>query len=149
MDIAMITKEHNLQKMCIICASDYHLEMILLPYITQRIDKSKFIIFTENNLEKSVNILLKRVNLNKEIKEKIKSINWKNEDKIKELEKCKENMEIIINGNYEYIKKVKNDIKKYISDNTNIIDCFHIEDSNINLNEIVSKYKCVLNTQKI
>ena len=40
----MITEEQCTEKTCLFCASDYHLEMILLPYIKERIDKNKIII---------------------------------------------------------------------------------------------------------
>ena len=47
----MITKEQNYNRNCLFCASDYHLEMILLPYIIEKKDKYKTIVFTESNLE--------------------------------------------------------------------------------------------------
>ena len=34
----MITKEDKIQKSCCFYASDYHLEMIILPYINKKID---------------------------------------------------------------------------------------------------------------
>ena len=64
----MITKEHEVKKYCCFYASDFHLEMILLPYIKKNMYKYKFMIFTEENLSDSMNILLNRTNLNKEEK---------------------------------------------------------------------------------
>ena len=55
----MITKEHETEKTCLFCVSDYHLEMILLPYI---IKKEKVIIFTEQELETTINTLLEKIN---------------------------------------------------------------------------------------
>lgn len=148
----MITEEMQNEKMCLFCASDYHLEMILLPYITERIDNSKFIIFTENNLEESIDVLLTKVNLNGEIKEKIKRLNWENNDnfKFKVLEEnIQENLKIIINGRLNYINSINNSIKNLINDNVKIIDCFHVGDSDIDIEEISNNYTFVLNTQKI
>ena len=38
----MITKEHKVKKYCLFYASDFHLEMILLPYIKKNIYKDKY-----------------------------------------------------------------------------------------------------------
>ena len=58
-----LTKE----KMCAFYASDYHFEMISLPYISRSIDENKkVIILTENNLEETVNTLISRMNLKTE-----------------------------------------------------------------------------------
>lgn len=148
----MITKEHKTEKTCLFCVSDYHLEMILLPYIKEKIDNSKFIIFTENNLEESIEILLTKINLEEKDKEKIKDINWKNTDDIK-LEQIQKNenekVNIIVNGSYNYIKLINNKIKRIVNKNTEIIDCFHIGDSNVDVSEISQEYKTILNTKKI
>ena len=42
----MITKEHKVKKYCLFYASDFHLEMILLPYIKKNIYKDKFLSVT-------------------------------------------------------------------------------------------------------
>ena len=78
----MLTEKVVTNKMCLFCASDFHLEMILLPYIKEKIDEYKFVIFTKNDLEDTVNTLLEKVNINDEYKDKIRKINWKNENKL-------------------------------------------------------------------
>lgn len=148
----MITKEHETEKNCLFCVSDYHLEMILLPYIKEKIDNSKFIIFTENNLEESLEILLTKVNLEEKDKEKIKDIDWKNTDDIKfeQIPKNEnEKINIIINGSYNYIKHINNKINRIINKNIKIINCFHIGDSNVDISEISQEYNTILNTRKI
>ena len=55
----MLTEELDSKKICLFCASDYHLEMILLPYIKDKINDSKFVIFTQNNLEETVKKVLR------------------------------------------------------------------------------------------
>lgn len=146
----MITKEHKIERTCLFCASDYHLEMILLPYIKDRLDKYNFLIFTENNLEESINFLLTKVNLDEKDKEKIKNLNWKNTDEIKfkQLEKNK-NLHIIINGCFSYIKYINNRIKEFRNKELEIVDCYHVGDSDVDILEISKKYNSVLNTQKI
>ena len=147
----MITKEHCIKKTCLFCASDYHLEMILLPYLKERIDETNIII-TEDNLEKSINVLLTRVNLDENDKEKIRRLNWKNTDgfKIEEINNMKDkNVNIIINGSYNYIELVNNKIKEFVKKDVEVVDCIHIGDSDLNMTEISKKYESILNTQKL
>ena len=148
----MITKECYIKKICLLCASDYHLEMILLPYIKERMNSSNIIIFTENNLEESINVLLTKVNLDEKDKEKIKSLNWKKTDdfKIEEINNMKDkNINIIINGSSNYIESVNKKIKEVLRRDIEIVDCIHVLDSDIEITEISKKYEKILNTQKI
>lgn len=147
----MITKESENKKMCLFCASDYHLEMILLPYIQENINTSNFVILTQADLEPSMKKLLDRVNIDKKSKEKVWSLNWK-EKNISKMENfiCSEQKtNIVINGDYEYIKNVNNYIKTYINKKSTIIDCFHVGDINVNIDELSKQYECILNTKKV
>ena len=180
----MITEEQCTEKTCLFCASDYHLEMILLPYIKNKIDKNKIIIITENSLEESINVLLNKVNLSENDKEKIRSLNWKNTEEteieglneflrnaeievlkgekgdtdLEELEDKKEetNLEndgkntiVIVNGSFDYIKNVKSKINGAIEKNIEIVECFHVGDSDVDISELSQKYENVLNTKKL
>ena len=148
----MITKEQDINKKCLFCVSDYHLEMILLPYIIEKKDKYKTIVFTESNLEDSINVLLTKVNLKVEDKKIIKSIDWNKNDslKVKQIEEIKDNkLNIIINGSYEYIKLINKKLEKIINKNIEIVDCFHIGNPDLDVLELSKKYNCILNTKKI
>lgn len=148
----MITKEQNYNKSCLFCASDYHLEMILLPYIKSKMNASKIIIFTEDNLESSINTILSKVNFDECDKEKIKKINWNSNDflKFEQVEKLVgEKLNIIINGSNNYIKKINKKIEDISIKNLEIVECFHIDDQEIDLEKISKEYKTILNTQKI
>ena len=80
----MTTNEKISKKMCCFYASDFHLEMTILPYINKKIEENKkVIVVTQNNLEETIKHLVKNVNINKDIKEKVLNINWKNEDESK------------------------------------------------------------------
>ena len=58
----ILTKE----KTCAFYASDYHFEMISLPFIEKNIEENKeIIILTENNLEDTIKTLMKNINFNK------------------------------------------------------------------------------------
>ena len=148
----MITKEQDINKKCLFCVSDYHLEMILLPYIIEKKDKYKTIVFTESNLEDSINVLLTKVNLKEEDKEIIKNIDWNKNDslKVKQIEEIKDNkLSIIINGSYEYIKLINKKLERIINKNIEIVDCFHIGNPDLDVLELSKKSNCILNTKKI
>ena len=148
----MITKEYHTAKNCVFCVSEYHLEMILLPYIKEKLESSKFIIFTQDDLQDTIDTLLKRINLKYTDKNKIKNINWKKDDKLKYKEfnqsiKTKEKIEIIVYGDQKYIKLVNKNLKKF--QNINITDCYKMADPNLNIKEIRKKYNKILNTREI
>lgn len=146
----MLTESRITNKKCLFCVSDFHLEMILLPYIKEQIDRKEFVILTQDNLEETIKILLEKVNINEKYKNKIKKLNWKNDNdknkliKIKDLKNNKKEFSVIINGDCNYIENLKNKINS----NIDIITCFHINDSNIDIPNIRKNYD-ILNTKKI
>mgnify|MGYP004583530547 FL=1 len=141
----MITKEHETKKYCLFYASDFHLEMILLPYIKKNIYKDKFLIFTQENLSESMEILLNRTNLDSDEKNMMLNLNWDGKENLEE--KDLNNYTIIINGNNEYISEINDKINKINPDKINIIDCYSINDENLEPRSIQEKYDDILNTQ--
>ena len=145
------------EKTCIFYASDYHFEMISIPYIIKNIDSNKeIIILTENNLEATVNNLVKKMNLEENKKKKILKLNWKNEDLIKFKEinkKSKEKREIIIfiKGKQNYIKNVNKNIEKWISGNNNIktVDYYEFFEVEKEMEELAKSYDKILGTTRI
>jgi uncharacterized protein involved in tolerance to divalent cations len=135
---------------CAFYASDYHMEMIMLPYINESLNKNKKVyVFTQNNLEDTINHFIKNVNINENIKEKVLNINWKNEDeyKYKILIKDENESIIFVKGNEDYIQKVNknlNQIRNYR--NIEIIDCYSLEEVGSKTEEIKHNYKNVLMT---
>ena len=142
-------------KICSFFTSDYHFEMISLPYINKKIEENKeVIILTENNLEKTINKLVSNINLNQDKKEEILKLNWNNDDlnKLKLINKNiknNKNMVIFIKGNEKYIKNINKNIEKWIKTNTitQVIDCYNLEDISEKLDEVVSNYTKVLSSQ--
>lgn len=153
--VKKIMKNRNNTKVCAFYASDYHFEMMTLPYIEKNVAQGKnVIIFTENDLSKTMNVLLSNLNLNENKKRKIAEINWKNQDnkKIKDIEELKlENKDAIvfIKGNENYIKETNEKIKPILDNGMfNIIDCYNIEELE-NVIEVEEKYNKILNTTGI
>ena len=122
----MNKNEKTKEKSCIFYVSDYHFEMISLPYISKKIEEGKkIIILTEENLEETIKVLVEKINLKEEKKKQILKINW-NKDDIKKLQKIKEEkeveMEILIKGTEEYINKMNKEIEQINNKNIKIID---------------------------
>lgn len=142
------------QKTCAFYASDYHFEMISLPYINKKIEENKeIIILTENNLEQTIKTLISKMNLKEEKKKKIFEIDWKNNDlnKFKKIKnKIEEEKEIIIfvKGKENYINNINKNIEKWTEkrNNVKIIDCYDMEEIGEKLDTIIEQYKMVLNT---
>lgn len=144
----MITKEHETKKYCLFYASDFHLEMILLPYIKNNIYKDKFMIFTEENLSESMEVLLNRTNLKQEEKKQMLNLNWNKKQENNFSRNELNNHTIIINGSKNYISKINEEINKINPQKINIIDCYSINDNTLEPERVCKKYDEVLNTKK-
>ena len=139
----MIVQNKNIEKMCSFYVSEYHLEMILVPFINKKIEeKENVIINTEYNLEDSLEVLLSKMNLKKENKEKILNLGW-NVDSDKEI---KDKSNVIIIGNKNYIDDVNGKILQNDIDNVTIVDCYNIEEMKSDISNVVNNYDCNLNT---
>lgn len=140
------------EKTCVFYASDYHFEMISLPYINKKLEENKkIIVLTENNLEETMKTLVSRMNLQDEKKKKILEIDWENNDlsKFKKIREEKENELILfIKGNENYIKNINENIEKWIEGNNNIkiIDCYNMDEVSEKIDKVMSSYKMILNT---
>ena len=148
-----ITKEKN----CAFYASDYHFEMISLPYISKSMDKNEeIIILTENDLEDTVRTLISKMNLKEEKQTQILGLDWHNNDlkKFKEIsKKTKENANIVIfiKGKENYIQNINKNIEKWTSRNKHIkiIDCYEFFEVEEKIDEIAKEYDKVLGTSRM
>ena len=147
----MITKKQRINKYCCLYVSDFHLEMILLPFIQNKLKESEILIFTQNSLLETLHILLKRMNLSNENKKRIVDIkNWNNEkiDIINNNEELNE-YTIIINGDEEYRDIINKNKENFNINVKNIVDCYDVNNTSIKSNYIQNNYKGVLNTESI
>ena len=148
-----ITKEKN----CAFYASDYHFEMISLPYISKSMDENKeIIILTENNLKDTVNTLISKMNLKEEKRTKILDLDWNNNDlkKFKEIsKKTKEDADIVIfiKGKQNYIKNINKNIEKWViaDKHVKIVDCYEFFEVEEKIDEIAKEYDKVLGTSRL
>ena len=133
--------ENKIEKLCCFYVSDFHLEMILLPYINNKLDEN-IIIKTEKELRDTVETLVSKMNLNEENKQRILSLGW-NE---KEYKKLEDKSNIIIIGNKKYINDVNVQIKEKDIKDATIIDCYNFEDTKDKIENIIGEYSRSLNT---
>lgn len=142
-----------MEKICSFFASDYHFEMISLPYINKQMKENKeVIIVTENNLENTVQKLLDNLNINNEDKQNIMNLNWKNNNfykfqEIKELNKKEEDTIVFIKGNKNYIKNINENIENLnIKNNVKLVNCFDVNEVKDEMEDILKNYSKILQT---
>lgn len=144
----MITKETKICRYCCFHASNFHLEMILLPYIKNNLHKAKIVIVTEEDLSDSIQVLIERINIEEIYKKEILNLGWNNSSINNEENNYEKNI-FIINGDMNYINKINNKINNLNLKDIHIVDCYNISKKNIDIQEIKRKYKGLLNTEKI
>lgn len=143
-----LTKERT----CAIYASDYHFEMITLPYIEENLEKNKkIIVLTENDLEDTVKVLISRLTLDDNKKKKLLEIDWNNNDlnKLQQITKEQEESDdtiILIKGKKSYIQKINEQINNLEYSNLKIIDCYDINEVSGDFQSIINSYDNLLNT---
>lgn len=136
-----------IQKLCCFYASDWHLTVMLLPYINSKIEENTSIYMKcENNIEEKMETLLDKLLIKN--KESIKNINWK--ETVEEEYDDKEKI-YIVSGTENYIETKNKLIEQYYMNKetkVKIINCYELSENN-NLNEIIEKngYTQILNTK--
>ena len=139
----MVLEEKKIKNICNFYVSEYHLEIMLLPYISNKIDnKEKISVITEKDLRETINVVIDKINLEHNKKEMIKSIGWNNQN----IENIHENSNIILIGSQEFINSVTFKIKEKNKENIRIIACYDYNEIKDNMQDIANKYDGVLNT---
>lgn len=150
-------KDLTKEKSCTFYVSDYHFEMISLPYISKYMDENKeVIILTENDLKDTVTTLLSKTNLAEDKIKKILALDWRdnNLSKFKEISRNSKNgsnMVIFIKGKENYIENVNKNIEKWVmeKENISVIDCYSFFEIEEKIDEVAKKYKKVLGTTRL
>lgn len=152
----MMKENKSKEKICLFFASDYHFEMITLPYINEKLKENKnIVIVTENNLEETMQKVISRVNLDENEKEKILKIDWKSDDfskfkEIKELNQKSDEVIVFVKGKENYINNINENINNWGNlENLKIIDCYDVNELQEDITNISGKYNKVLSTSGI
>lgn len=133
----MVVQNERKEKTCCFYVSDFHLEMILVPYINEIIDEN-ITILTEKKLSETLKILISKMNLKEENKQKILKLGWDGEEEIKE------NSNIIIIGSKEFIKNKNQELEN--KNVLSVLDCYDFEEEKDDMKNIVKQYHNTLNT---
>ena len=142
------------ERICAFYASDYHFEMMSLPYINKKIEnKEDIIILTENNLEETIQTFLSKTNLKEEKKKQILALNWKNVNQekfetMKEKIKQEKEITIFVKGQENYIQEINKNIEQLNlkKNKVKIIDCYALDEIGENMDEVMEGYDKILRT---
>ena len=150
----MNSNQKTKEKLCAFYTSDYHFEMISLPYINKKIEENKKVfILTENNLETTINKLISNINLKEKKKKEILNLGWNNNinklEEINENIKNKEDVIIFIKGREKYIENTNKNLEKYLTKDNKIeiIDCYDFKEISDKIDKVVKNYYGILNTK--
>ena len=139
----MIVENKKIDKACSFYVSDFHLEMILMPYINKKINKREnIIITTEKDLKDTVEILISKVNINDENKKKILGLGWDKSD----YTPISDESNIIVIGTEKYINDINNKIENSNVNKVTIVNCYDFEEVKDNIVDIVESHDESLNT---
>jgi len=131
----MVTKERNIEVLSTFYVSEFHLEMIILPYIIKETENNnEIIILTEKKLEKSVRYLISKLNINEEKKEKLLKLKWNNKNINKDsIIDSNINKTFFIIGSKKYIEQKNIEIN---SNKIKIVNCYDLEEVQGEISEI-------------
>jgi hypothetical protein len=140
----MTVNKETTEKKCCFYASDFHLEMTIVPYINKKIEENKnIVIITQNDLEQTVNILISKMNIKN--KNAILELDWNNSS-INQVV-GKNNLVIIINGSRNFVEMQNQKMKEILLEETQveIVDCYNFEEVKDEMVEIREGYRELLN----
>ena len=139
----MIIENKKIEKICNFYVSDFHLEMILLPYLNEKIQENEPInIISEKNLNQSINELISKVNLDKNMKNNILNLKWDSSD----IKNIQNNSNVILVGTKDFIEQKTNKLMDMDIENLKIIDCYNLLEVEKEVPKIVSRHDKNLNS---
>ena len=140
----MVLEEKKVKDICNFYVSDYHLEIMLLPYISKKIEEGEeIVIITEKNLAETLKEVINKTNINEDKRDKIINLGWNKQEKDI---KINPNTDIILIGSKKFIEEKMFNIKKQKRENIRLIACYDYNEIKDNMQDIANKYDGVLNT---
>ena len=140
----MVLEEKKIKNICNFYVSEYHLEIMLLPYISKKIEEGEeIVIITEKNLAETLKEVINKTNINEDKRDKIINLGWNKQEKDI---KINPNTDIILIGSKKFIEEKMFNIKKQKIENIRLIACYDYNEIKDNMQDIANKYDGVLNT---
>jgi len=159
--------EENKLRMCSFYVSDWHLTVMLLPFIEEKAQKGEILnTILGKSIAHNMQEILSRIQINDTVKEQILKMDWENKNLIKyadirkfmeKVTKNKREVTIIVEGHKDKIDYINKNIDKWMQrqerklkrKQIKIINCYEITEFNQNLQEILDKHDKILNTSGI
>lgn len=158
----MRENKNKVTKVCSFYVNEWHLTTMLLPHINKTINENKKVLtILESGIKNNIEELLSKMNLRPETQNKVLEINWNSmpvckfskiknelESKLKEVQA----INIIVNGNEEYIeianKNIEKVTKNILGKEITVLNCYEVAKYK-EINSILDKHDYVLNTSGI
>ena len=141
----------KINKMCTFYVNDWHLTVMMLPYINNKMQNNeKITILSEENLETNIKTILQKINIKDETKNEIENLGWAKTpfnkiDTIINEVTSKDN--IIVIGDEKYIENANEIIEEKIkTGEINIVNCYEVMQFNNNIENILKNHEKVINT---
>ena len=135
---------------CSFCVNDYHLAVMLVPYIYEAINGGKKVItFFDRSLEdifKKVTLTNKKFWENQEVLKSIDLSKTRFDKLADKFENVQNNDIVIVAGNDDFIERINRLLINFHT-NFTLINCFNISDVAKNENFKISNYSKILNTK--
>ena len=122
-------QKKNVKNMCNFYASESHLALMLLPYLSKQMEKGVYFeTILKENIVENIEEVISKLNLKQEIKDKMLNINWKTneitgykeiEDFMNNLINKEKEISIILNGSIKQVEQMNEMINIWISKNMN------------------------------
>lgn len=155
--------KNEVRKICGFYVNEWHLTTMILPYIHKEIEKENTIItILQSGINENIKEILSRMNLNQKLQKSILNIDWEStktlkyesiKEKIQNISKNQKDINILINGEKEYIEIANEMIEKVINETNienkiNILNCYNVTKFS-NVSEIAKKHDFIINTAGI
>lgn len=147
--------ENDIKKICCLYVSDWHLSVMLVPYLNNQINEDVGIVtIFKNDVADNIKTLIQKLNLKNE--EKLLQLDYKKIDSNKEIQQKidrvinHENIVIINNGSK--IEEISDYIEQYLMKNQiankkiKIVNCYEVLELKTNMENKIEEYKIILNT---
>ena len=148
---------NHIEKICNFYVSDWHMAVMIVPYISQEIHAGKKVatIF-ENTIQENIETLLEKLHLKNELE--IRNMHWESKPKLN-IEDIQEILEgesqdivFIINGSEIYIKQCGHQIIQYCRENSiqkhiKIVNCFAMNSIDGNVTNVLEQHSKMLQTK--
>lgn len=136
-------------KICSFCVNDYHLAVMIMPYIYEAVNEEKNVItFLDRDIEEIANKVIATNSKFWESKE-LRQIDFRKTkfDKLSQkFENVKDNDIIIVGGRDDFIDRMNRLIINFHT-NFTIVNCFYVSDIAKNENFKITDYAKILNTK--